>query len=157
MNSHGLMTAGLLLCLGAGGVPARQERAREAGEPGAGEEAGIYCRLSSKELRERVGELRAGFFAGVVAVDDLESGYRFWFERSSERLHDLADFVDFESECCPFLRFEISLQGEGELVALSLTGRDGTRELLEAMAESAAFDLPAALRAPRARTGGELP
>lgn len=111
------------------------------------EPAGIYCKLSSGELRERLGELRADFVMATQAVDELESGYRYWFEKSSDRLRKLADFVHFESECCPFLNFEISLEGESEKVALSLTGREGTKEFLDAFAEMASFDMKAVLEA----------
>ena len=49
----------------------------------------------------------------------------------------------------PVPELEISLESEAELVALSLKGGEGAKELLEAMAESASFDMKAALRGAR--------
>ena len=109
------------------------------------EPAGIYCKLSSAELRDRVGEVRADFLASIVRADELSDGYRFAFEKSAERLSQLADFVHFESECCPFLHFEIRLEGESDVVTLSLSGPKGTKDFLKTMAENAEFDLNSAL------------
>ena len=132
----------LLVTSVAGPATAADEatEAKEGSEP-----AGIYCKLSSAELRERVGEVRADFLASIVKADELNDGYRFSFEKSAQRLSQLADFVHFESECCPFLHFEISLEGESEIVTLSLRGPEGTKEFLETMAETAEFDLDSAL------------
>ena len=42
----------------------------------------------------------------------------------------LAEFVELESQCCAFLDFEIRLDAGAEEVTLSLTGPDGTKEVL---------------------------
>ena len=119
------------------------------------EPASLFCRLTSAELRERVGEVEAELLTGVVAVDEADNGYRFWFEATEDRLLALARFVHFESVCCPFLSFEMALAGttvsasaeEPRFVSLRLSGPMGTREFLAAMAEKAEFDLEAALAA----------
>jgi hypothetical protein len=116
---------------------AQPETGKTVEEQADNQPTGVYCKLTSTELRARLEQIRVDLLGAVVAVDDLDSGYRFWFESSSDRLRQLAEFVDFESQCCPFLDFEISLKSEAKVVALSLTGPDGTRELLKAMVESA--------------------
>ena len=113
--------------------------AREGDEP-AEEPAGIYCKLQSADLRDRLEELRADFLGAILEIDELDDGYRYWFAKSSERLQQLAKFVDFESQCCPFLNFEIGVASEAERVSLVLTGREGTKEYLRALAEASALD-----------------
>ena len=44
---------------------------------------------------------------------------------------EVAEWVDLESRCCPFLDFGIDVRGEGGVVQLRLTGPPGVREFLE--------------------------
>jgi len=44
---------------------------------------------------------------------------------------EVAEWVDLESKCCPFLDFGIEVRGEGGVVKLRLTGPQGVREFLE--------------------------
>ena len=101
---------------------------------------GMYCRLSSAEMQERIGELRSDFLAHVRGVSELENGYRYSFEKTTQRMKLLADFIDFESQCCTFMRFDLSVEPGTESISLSLTGADGTKQLLEAMMTSVEFD-----------------
>lgn len=100
----------------------------------------IFCKLSSAEMRARLGELRTEFMTQIVAVDELDSGYRYWVDRSQERLVMLAKFVDFESECCGFMDFEIGLASGHKRVSMTLTGPEGTKSFLEEMMSSVSFD-----------------
>ncbi|WP_143302234.1 hypothetical protein [Candidatus Entotheonella palauensis] len=111
-------------------------------------EPGIYCRLTSAELRERLGVIRAEFLIHVKAVDELENGYRYWFEKTPDQLKLLTDFIDFESRCCAFFQFDLSVAPGAERVSLSLTGREGTKSFVESMMTSAEFDWRAASRKP---------
>ncbi len=107
-------------------------------------EPGIYCRLTSAELRERLEVIRAEFLTYVQGVDELENGYRYWFEKTPARMTLLTDFIDFESRCCAFFQFDLSVAPGAERISLSLTGRSGTKRFIESMMESAAFDWRAA-------------
>ena len=109
------------------------------------DEPGIFCKLSTAEMRERLGELRAAFLTQVRGVDELETGYRYWFEKTPERLSMLTEFIDFESQCCAFLQFDLSLAPEAKRVSLSLTGGEGTKAFLESMMQSVEFDWQASL------------
>lgn len=110
------------------------------------DEPGIFCKLSTAEMRERLGELRAEFLIQVIGVDGLERGYRYWFEKTPEQLTMLAGFIDFESRCCAFLQFDLSVAPEAERVSLSLTGGEGTKKFLETMMQSVEFDWQATPR-----------
>ena len=103
-------------------------------------EPGMYCQLSSAEMAERLGEIRADFLVAVRNVNELENGYRYSFEKSADRMKRLAEFIDFESRCCAFMRFDLSVTPGAQEISLSLTGAEGTKELLESMMISAEFD-----------------
>jgi hypothetical protein len=55
-------------------------------------------------------------------------------------MQTLTEFIDFESRCCAFMRFDLSVEPDAQEVSLSLTGPDGTNELLESMMTSVEFD-----------------
>lgn len=100
----------------------------------------IFCKLSTAEMRARVGELRTEFMTQIVAVEELEDGFTYWVDKAPERLVMLANFVDFESDCCGFMNFTIGLQGGEARVSMTITGPDGTKALLEEMMRSVSFD-----------------
>lgn len=60
---------------------------------------------------------------------DLPDGYEFRFP--SSRIPALARFVENERQCCPFVRFELVVDGSDD-VRLRMVGPRGTRELLQA-------------------------
>ncbi len=64
-------------------------------------EPGIYCRLTSAEMRARLEVIRAEFLVHVKGVEELDNGYRYWFEKTPERIQ--SDFPH------TFSKFEITL------------------------------------------------
>ena len=134
-------TFGAVILLCGGIAPAQPEPTSDSGVLDDEPSTAVQCKLPSDELRARLDEMRTRLLEEVVAIDELDDGYRLWFERSSDRLRELAAFVDSESQCCPFFDFAIFLRGEADVVALTLTGPDEAKKMLEAMAESAGFDL----------------
>ena len=139
MPKRGLLIAALMLAVGVWGV-SEMERGHSNEKE---ERARLFCKLSGEELRERIGRVRAGLLEQVLAVDELERGYRFWVPRSEGSLRSLADFVKAESDCCSFFDFEIALRSAEERVSLTLTGAPEAKRLLEQMLARAEFD-PAA-------------
>jgi hypothetical protein len=59
----------------------------------------------------------------------VPGGYRFRFD--AEALGQIADFVENERKCCPFLAFLIAVDGDADWIWLQLTGPAGTREFLD--------------------------
>ena len=90
----------------------------------------IACTLSSKEKRARVAKAEGELLDDVLRIEDLVNGYTLWFAVEPGRLRRLAEFVELESQCCAFLDFEIRLGAGAKEVALSLTGPEGTKEVL---------------------------
>lgn len=42
------------------------------------------------------------------------------------------EFISYESRCCPFVRFDLTVEADGGPVRLSLGGREGVGEFLRA-------------------------
>ena len=62
---------------------------------------------------------------------ELPDGYALEFDRSPETLRDLAQFVDYESRCCPFIDFTLKVPAGGHSISLELTGRPAVKKLLD--------------------------
>ena len=60
----------------------------------------------------------------------LKNGYELRLPVAA--LPDVGRFILNERLCCPFVRFEITLDPEAEILRFSMTGPEGTREVLEA-------------------------
>jgi hypothetical protein len=95
----------------------------------------VACSLSDRERVER----RAGLFADLrrwqQEVRWLPDGVTWRYPASSEVLTLLTEFIGAESQCCPFLRFRLTLEPGGGPLWLELTGPPGTREFLAAEVE----------------------
>jgi hypothetical protein len=90
----------------------------------------IACSLTSAELQERRRTLLQKVRNAVVEVKELDDGYVYSLPSADEWLHELAGLVDLERQCCPFLRFRITVEANGGPLWLELTGPEGTKEFL---------------------------
>jgi len=63
---------------------------------------------------------------------ELPNGFAFEFDRTPETLGEVAEFVEFESKCCPFVDFTVRVPSGGRGVVLEMTGREGVKEMLAA-------------------------
>lgn len=70
-------------------------------------------------------------FSRIDETRELPNGYEFRFADRPNVLRRLVDFVSLEKLCCPFLRFEISVEAENGPVWLRLTGRHGVKEFIQ--------------------------
>ena len=90
----------------------------------------IACSLTDAELQQRRETVLMKVRSAVLERRELEDGYAYRLPASEEWLAALASLVNFERQCCPFLRFQIIVEpGEGPLW-LELTGPPGTKEFL---------------------------
>jgi hypothetical protein len=90
----------------------------------------VACLLTEPELRERRRTVLADFRAAQLEVRDLADGYAFRFAPGSREIAGLAELIDLERQCCPFLRFRLTVEPAGGPLWLELTGPEGTREML---------------------------
>lgn len=90
----------------------------------------VACSLSEPALAKR----RAGLFTDLARrrqeVRWLAEGVILRYGSEQGTLALLGEFIQLESECCPFLRFQLTVEPAGGAVWLELTGPPGTREFL---------------------------
>jgi hypothetical protein len=92
-------------------------------------DAECTCRLGGAEFRDRVTASRK-VLRSAQARDELCGGYAFQFEASSERLHQLAELIDAERQCCPFLAFVLQVPAHKNALILEIKGPEGTKRLI---------------------------
>jgi hypothetical protein len=102
----------------------------------------IACTLSEPELRERETTALAAFRAHVRKVEARPHGYTIEIASTEHGIAATMALIQVERLCCPFLRFDLTVEAEGGPVRLALTGPSGAREFLATWLE------------PRAERGG---
>jgi hypothetical protein len=90
----------------------------------------IACNLSDSELRERRQTILNFFRESLVKVRPLALGLAFSFEPSSEVLTRLAELVDLERKCCPFLTFRIVVEAGDLPIRLEVTGTAAAKKVI---------------------------
>ena len=89
----------------------------------------VACTLSEHELTQRrtgLAELRKGRLEARWRPDGV--ALRYAPEPAS--IAALAELIQVERRCCPFLRFRLTVEPGGGPIWLELTGPAGTREFL---------------------------
>ena len=66
----------------------------------------------------------------------VPAGYQLDFPATSEALTQITAMIDAERQCCRFLRFSLTIEPNLGVIALELSGPEGTREFLEALFEA---------------------
>jgi hypothetical protein len=89
------------------------------------------CRLAGAEFRDRVTASRK-ILRLAKARNELCGGYVFQFEASSERVHQLAELIDAERQCCPFLTFVLQVPAHKNVLILEIKGPEGAKRLIRA-------------------------
>ena len=94
----------------------------------------IACRLDALSIpdRRRRAEVLAGLQARAVAVEDSADGITFVLRTDPEASALAGEFVGYEARCCPFIRFQITVEEEGGPIRLAMSGREGVAEFLRA-------------------------
>jgi hypothetical protein len=91
----------------------------------------IACTLAPVELAARREGLLPGLAARALSREVVRDGVCWRFAPSGELLSLIARVIDAERQCCPFLRFELTVEPGGGPLGLAVTGPAGTREFLE--------------------------
>ncbi len=91
----------------------------------------IACYLTDKELQVRRKNYLDKAAARLIDSTELADGFRFRFPLENSVLQDLAEIIDLERKCCPFLNFKLSLDAGKDFVSLELTGAKGTKEMVQ--------------------------
>lgn len=89
------------------------------------------CQLAGAELRDQVTASKRVLHS-AQSRDELRGGYAFQFEASSERLRQLAELINAERECCPFLTFVLQVPAHKNVLILEIKGPKGAKRLIRA-------------------------
>ena len=110
--------------------------------PAAVPEEAFVCNVGALTApqRERHQKLGRLLRSAVVERAELESGYVFVLDLGRLPVDsagaafcvvEVAEWVDLESRCCPFLSFGIEVEPKAKTVRLRLTGGKGVKAFLE--------------------------
>ncbi len=97
-------------------------------------QAPFACNLKAfqPEQRQRWRFLLDKLYTAAAENRELADGYSFRIDTGKEPLGELAEWVELERRCCPFFDFELAVHGEDGTVWLSLKGRPGVKQFIEA-------------------------
>jgi hypothetical protein len=70
-----------------------------------------------------------------LEVKEKEDGFEYRFPSDASLLAELFEFIQFEHECCPFLKFTLTVAPGDGPTWLELTGPAGTKEFLNTILE----------------------
>jgi hypothetical protein len=92
----------------------------------------IACNLKALAPAERArhAALSDKLRAAATSRRELPDGIAFNLNPAMVNLREVADWVEAERLCCPFLDFRITLERGGGGLQLSLTGRQGVKDFL---------------------------
>jgi len=98
------------------------------------QETNFICDLTvlNQEERERFVSVTDSLFAAVQETRELENGFAFRFLNQPGQLVQIAEFIERESQCCPFLKFNLEVEPNSGQVWLHIDGETGTKKFLRA-------------------------
>jgi len=93
----------------------------------------IACNLAAipDAERPRYVALRTQVLAAIEGVSETGDGFAMHVGTGRVPLVALAEWIAFETLCCPFLRFRLAIEGDGP-VRLELGGAEGVKDFLRA-------------------------
>lgn len=92
----------------------------------------LVCKLTGPELMKRKNQIREQLFSRVKNVEEIETGYNFFFDYDPDLILKLTDWIITENSCCPFFTFNTTLHGENN-VRLQMTGPEKAKELIKSL------------------------
>ena len=94
----------------------------------------LVCNLNAIDAgnRPRYKDLVKRLQVGVSGREELPNGYAFRLETKAITLLEVAEWIDLERLCCPFLTLELTPSGSQDDWVLQLTGPTGIKPILEA-------------------------
>lgn len=90
----------------------------------------IACLLTDDELRARRDGILAELSHAASGVSRIGEGVTLELAPSDEALALVMSVVELERQCCPFLRFRITVEPERGPIRLEITGPAGTGDFI---------------------------
>ena len=91
----------------------------------------IACSLTTAEFRDREAQLLAQFRAAIVEAQEIPNGYSFRLPGDRKSIILIAELIEAERECCPFLTFEVTALPDRGPVMVRVSGPAGAREFVK--------------------------
>lgn len=98
---------------------------------GASAEEPFVCLLTGPEQAERKKALQNEIFSQVKKIEEIETGYIFYFEYDSEFLIKMTDYVIAENNCCPFFTFETKLHSKDDVRLKIISSSKEAKEMIK--------------------------
>jgi len=83
----------------------------------------------TKDQRERYSGLTKKLIAEKKSVNELSDGYSLQYAAKIDSIKDVAEFITYERLCCPFLNFEMAVEGEN--LSLRMKGQEGVKAFIK--------------------------
>ena len=90
----------------------------------------VACSLMPAELQERRRNVLSRIRSAVTGVTELEDGFIYQFASDGDLIPELANLIQLEHQCCPFLIFQLTVEPGDGSVSLKMTGPKGTKKFL---------------------------
>jgi hypothetical protein len=88
--------------------------------------------LTAAERKRHFDELGPKLRSLRKGVRELPNGYEFEFPADPNTVQLVAEWAAGERDCCPFFDIDLHLEREGGPLWLSLTGREGVKQFIQA-------------------------
>ena len=90
----------------------------------------VACSLMDSELQERRRNVFQKVRSAVSEVKEVANGFIYCFPSDGAWIRELANLVELERQCCPFLKFSITVEPGDGPICLEMTGPEGTKGFL---------------------------
>lgn len=88
------------------------------------------------EKRERWLHVATQMYGAVQEVQELPDGYAFRLPSDSDMLLIVAEDLNYDRLCCPFVRYTLDIEPNEDPFWLRFTGEEGVKEFLRMSFES---------------------
>ncbi len=93
----------------------------------------VACYLTDKQLQARRKNYLDKAAESLIDSAELSDGFVYRFPLARSTLQNLAEIIDLERKCCPFLNFRLTLESGNDFVSLELMGAEGTKEIVRSL------------------------
>lgn len=91
----------------------------------------LTCKLTNRDQIRRMNELHQNLFKKVTRTIEHPNSYELMFEKSDDTIiGDLAEFIKFERQCCPWLVFHLTFQPEEGPISLIMGDSEETKQMV---------------------------
>jgi hypothetical protein len=115
------------------GLP--ESTAAQGSSPAERSESAFACdrmALTPEKRKRHFDELGPKLRSLKKSVRELPNGYEFEFPADSNTVQLVAEWAAGERACCPFFDIDMRFERDGGSLWLSLTGREGVKQFIQA-------------------------